>query len=527
MAYILMLCAALAACRPAENERSIEVQLRVDGDEETIAVNAGLTVDQVLTQARIELGARDRISHPLVSLAEDGMVITIRRVEERQACRQQEIAFERLRFPREGVAAGETQLGQAGRAGLREVCYRVISEDSSITERIPVGNPVILREPMDEIVYVSTSERAQPLEIPGQLSYINHGTAWTISGNVVNKQPITGEQRLDSLVFSQSADGRRLLFTGETDSSDDFFNELWLIETDGRSEAVRLTPTDVLYADWRPYTQNVIAYSTGKRRAGENPWAALNNLWLVTIDLESGRALKIEEALAEAPGGLFGWWGTHFAWSPYGDKMAWARADGVGLVDFDEKRLETLVNYAVFQSATTWVWLTQLSWSYDNQLIAAMAHGAPEGGEPAEKSPIFDLAMIDSDGRFTSVLQESAGMWASPTFSPKRAEQSSANEEGFLAWLQAREPLNSLSGEYDLVVADRDGSNRRRLFPGASAPGVVKSDFGLAAKELAWSPDARFLALVYRGDLWLVAVDSGHAQQVTFDGGSSHPVWTL
>ena len=123
----------------------------------------------------------------------------------------------------------------------------------------------------------------------------------------------------------------------------------------------------------------------------------------------------------------------------------------------------------VYYSATDWIWLSQLSWSIDGRLLAGVVHGAPLGNEPAETSPIFDLVLSSVDGRFSALLRTSAGMWAAPAFSPSITQRDGAEySEGYLAWLQAREPQNSMNGEYDLMVADRDGSNQRRLFP---APG--------------------------------------------------------
>ena len=49
---------------------------------------------------------------------------------------------------------------------------------------------------------------------------------------------------------------------------------------------------------------------------------------------------------------------------------------------------------------------------------------------------------------------------------------------------------------------------------------------GFSANALTWSPDARFIALIYQGNLWLVENPSGAGHQITFDGGASHPVWT-
>ena len=524
--FLVCLVCTLFGCRSAADEKSIDVTLIVDGIEQTYSFSQDLTVDQVLASAQIQLGPRDRTSHPIVSQVEDGMLITIRRVHEKQVCEQQEIAYRRRLVPKEGVAAGEQRFGQSGKTGIQEVCYRVTLEDDVEAERILLGLPTVEREPVDEIFYVGPTKEPEPVAIAGRLSFINHGNAWTIKDNVVNKRPLTTHHTLDSLVFHQRDDGARLIFTSESDETDAFFNELWLITTNGDADPTRMTPTDVLFAEWRPRTNNEIAYSTGESSVGTAGWKALNNLWLMGIDLESGRTLSIEEAVPESAGGLYGWWGTHFSWSPNGDKMAWVRADGLGLVDFEQKRLKSLVTYAVFHSSATWVWLSPVSWSFDNQLIASIIHGAPLGDEPAETSPIFDLAVISADGRFSALVRNSAGMWAAPSFSPNTAPPGADFSAGYLAWLEAREPFNSMNGEYDLILADRDGSNQRSLFPPAGLEGIRKSDFGLTAKDFAWSPDARFIALIYQGDLWLVEVESAAAHQVTFDGESSNPVWT-
>ena len=523
--FLLLACAAVG-CRAAEEDKSIDVIVIVDGRETTYSFSRDLTVDRVLAGAQIELSPRDRISHPLVSPVIDGMRITIRRVSEREICEREAIAHQRLLLPKEGLPPGERESGQAGLGGIREVCYRITLEDEIEADRVRLGSPTIIREPVDEVIYVGASNTVQPLAIPGRLSYINHRNAWTISGNAANKQRLTQDHRLDAHVFHHRQDGQRLMFTSETDETDDFFNELWIIDIGGESEPMRLTPTDVLFAQWRPRASNEIAYSTGESSLGESGWKALNNLWLMSIDLESGRTLDIEEILPESRGGAYGWSGKNFTWSLDGGKLAWAQPDGFGLVDIKSKRLTPLTQYAVYHSAATWAWLSPLSWSFDGRLLAAIVHGAPLGDEPAEASPIFDVVISSIDGRFTATLRHSAGMWAAPAFSPDIAARGAENSSGYLAWLQAREPRNSMSSEYDLLLADRDGSNQRRLFPAPGQKGIRKNDFGSRARDFAWSPDGRYIALIYAGDLWLIEVETATPYQVTFDGQSSTPIWT-
>jgi len=522
----VLVAAWSAACRSAQEEVTLDVSVSVDGQEKAYSFASGLSVDQVLANAQIELGPRDRVSHPLVAAISDGMRITIRRVSEKQICEQEEVAFQRRRLPKEGLPVGELQPGQAGIPGLREVCYRILLEDEKEVEREQLGPPTRLREAVDEIVYEGPASQVEPIPIPGRLSYINHQNAWTISASASNKRPLTKGHKLDSHVFQQRQDGAYLLFTSETDGADDFFNELWLIPTSDEAQALRMTPTDVLFAAWRPGASNTIAYSTGERSPGTSGWKALNNLWLMSADLESARTLSIEEIVTESEGGLYGWWGMDFAWSPAGGKLAWAGADGFGLVDIENGRLTPLVQYAVFHSAATWVWRTSLSWSFDGQLLAGVAHGAPLGEAPPETSPIFDVVVASAEGRFSAPLSLAAGMWANPAFSPDVSERGAEFSEGYLAWLKAREAQNSLSGDYDLFLADRDGSNQRRLFPPPGQPGIRKNDFGSSARQFSWSPDGRFIALIYAGDLWLLEIATAAAYQITFDGQSSNPIWT-
>jgi hypothetical protein len=71
---------------------------------------------------------------------------------------------------------------------------------------------------------------------------------------------------------------------------------------------------------------------------------------------------------------------------------------------------------------------------------------------------------------------------------------------------------------------DRDGSNRRELFPQADLPGLDPQRPAWAPGEVA-GQDGRWLALVYRGNLWLVDSENGQGLQITTDGLVSAVDW--
>jgi Tol biopolymer transport system component len=100
-------------------------------------------------------------------------------------------------------------------------------------------------------------------------------------------------------------------------------------------------------------------------------------------------------------------------------------------------------------------------------------------------------------------------MWTTPTFSP---------DGSWIAFGRARIPYTSQTSTYDLYVMDRDGSDRRLLFP--ADPGEPGLDF----VALAWDPWGGQLTLVYQGDLYLLTTD-GLSRRITDDGAIAAVRW--
>ena len=74
------------------------------------------------------------------------------------------------------------------------------------------------------------------------------------------------------------------------------------------------------------------------------------------------------------------------------------------------------------------------------------------------------------------------------------------------------------------MVMDRDGSNKRALFPPLDSGGIEP-------QIPVWSPEplagqtGDFIGIVYQGNLWLIDSGSGSAYQVTGDGLISRIDW--
>lgn len=522
--YILFFILIFVGCQPVIENKFL-VSLIVDGREITYVLTESITVEEFLSQpdVKIDLNTSDRLSPPRFTQLTDGMRITIVRVTEEATCEVQEIAYQQEIIQNEGLAVGEERVAQIGQNGQQEVCFKLIREDGVIKNRVQVGQPTVLIAPINEVVIVGIQNQTEPIAIQGTLTYINNKNAWVITGNSTSKRPLTTTGNLDSLVLSLSLDGRYLLFTAKPINNTSFVNELWFIETIGNASPIQLVPTDVLYAEWVPTKQNTISYSTSEVQQIFPFWRALNNLFIMQVDLSTGKSLNITSLLEESSGGLSGWWGTVFQWSPNGETLGWVRADSMGIVKGNQ--LIPLLQYPFFRTTQNWSWRSNISWSSDSSLIATISHGAPIGSEPPENSPVFDVLVADADGTFKAIIHESAGMWSSPKFSPIKSE-SGGLSQGSIAYLRSREPYNSVSGEYDLVVADRDGSNARAIFPKQNQPGIKTKDFGLTPQDFTWSPDGKYIAVIYQGNLWIVDVTSTVAYQLTFDGQSEHPVWS-
>ncbi|MCJ7433955.1 MAG: hypothetical protein MUO77_10755, partial [Anaerolineales bacterium] len=140
----------------------------------------------------------------------------------------------------------------------------------------------------------------------------------------------------------------------------------------------------------------------------------------------------------------------------------------------------------------------------------------------AEESPFFDITATSFENQATVPLVKDTGMFAYPASSPARP---SGDEKVYqLAYLQAIASTQSGASRYRLVVIDRDGSNRRTIFP-PSDSGGIEPQTPVWAPEPITGQAGDFIGIIYQGNLWLIDNGNEQAYQVTGDGLITNIDW--
>jgi resuscitation-promoting factor RpfB len=176
-----------------------------------------------------------------------------------------------------------------------------------------------------------------------------------------------------------------------------------------------------------------------------------------------------------------------------------------------------LIEIVPLQTRSDWAWVPGLEWGPDNEVLYSIAHVFGQGALSPEESPFFDLAAAPLSGSPIVHLVSQSGMFSYPLPSPLQLKP--AGEKAYqVAYLQAVFPTQSESSRYVIAVMDRDGSNRKVLFPSDGAPGLIPQQ-----KWGVWSPEPLsdsgnlVLAAIYQDNLWMIDSVTGTARQITGD----------
>jgi len=514
----LVLVLLLAACTARQPDQ-ISVNLTADGETRAIITEAK-SVGALLQQAGVTLGDLDRVRPNETASLQDGQTVSVIRVAQETLAITETIPFRTQTLPDASIPPGTPIPIQSGRNGERVITFRVTYEDGVEAQREQI-NDEIISQPIDEINRVGVKDAFSTIPFTGTIAYLSNNNAFVMRGTPGGRRAVTTDGDLDGLVFDLSPDGRWLIYTRAISAvaSTDTLNTLWIADTAlATPEARSLNVEGVLWAAWAPDGES-IAYSTAEPSSGPARWRAHNDLY--TLPINAGRPERARRVLEENNDATYAWWGTTFAWSPDGAHMAYADTDGLSVITMTARIPEPtrLAAFAAFNTRSTWAWVPTPSWSPDGQFIVFTLHGSSQTGRSDEDSERFDVYVVSRDGSRLVRLFNPAGMWSEPQWS-----------SSFVALGQPEQPFESNQSRYSLLLVDRDGSNRRRVFPPDDALGLQ------GRPDLAWSPDGAQLVItyqtrpaaggVYQGDLYLVDAISGDLQQLTTDGTIRLPRWS-
>jgi Tol biopolymer transport system component len=512
LAITVLMLALLLGCRPTLGQH--DVVISVDGKDIPLLTNVR-TVREALTEADVTLNADDRVEPDLWVAIESGMAIRVIRVQEEIIVENQAIPYRQETIKSEALPAGEQKLLQAGKNGQAEVTYRLQFENGVEVSR-SVLSRVVMQEAISQITVIGVEGVVDSVQIPGTIAYLNRGNAWIMRVTSGGRHPVTSQGNLDGHVFALSPDGTHLLYSVPTDTVeyDGPFNDLYLLNVVVVDESpVKLTIGDVLWADWSPDGRR-IAYSTGVK-SGPPGWKAHNDLWVADLFDSQGRRVepKPKRILPPQTNGAYSWWGSQFAWSPDGYKIAYARPEQVGYIDMQTGRAFPLAPFVALNTHRDWVWLPTPTWSPDSRFIACAIHGT-EPGRPDEESQRFEVWAFDLTQTIRARLTNSVGMWSNPLWSPTLPDGQS-----LIAYAEADTPFSSYDSGYVLRAMDRDGSNKRILFP-------IPGQMGIAPPvTYDWSPNGLQFVVIYQGNLYLYDMVSEQVQQLTGDGQCEQLDW--
>lgn len=518
----LIVCLLITACvsKPNHTPATLRVTLIVDNQQIQTLVPSGSSVQNAIEKANIQLNPLDKVDPPTFTVIENPIQIKITRVTEEFILEEKVIPFERQTVRNEALPAGQTMLIQPGLNGVQQITYRILRENGVEVSR-SIFKVTTLTESNPEIVMVGVQTPFTAIPIPGKLAYLTSGNAWIMENTTGERRPLITTGDLDGRVFSLSENGEWLLFTRKATGEDAEkpINTLWMINTsEQNAKAVYLRVQNIVhFADWVPGLGLTISYSTVEPRPTAPGWQANNDLYIMTVN-ERGGIIRKEKIIEENSGGVYGWWGTHYSWSPNGQQLAYARPDSIGIVDIEETQLIPLLDIIPLQTRSDWAWVPGLGWSSDSNFLYTVNHVANSSLTSAEESPDFDLSVILLQDRQVINMVPQTGMFAYP--SPAITQY---NKHYPVAFLIANFPEQSESSRYRLAIMDRDGSNRKIVFPEDGAVGINP-------QKVIWSPhrnpeETQWIALIQAGNLWLFNPSSSQAQQITGDGSIVKMDW--
>jgi hypothetical protein len=413
-------------------ETAVPITLTADGETFNLTSQAA-TVRELLDEAGLNLGELDELSPPLFTPLTPNMEIRVVRVREQLELITETIPFERKFVRTDTMEANDPpQIVQAGRNGEQEVTVRIVFRDGLEAERIRM-NVTPVTEPQDELVMIGIGASRGSVSFPGTLAFISGNEAIIMRGTTAVPEQLNTGGGLDGRVFALSPTGSHLLYTRTLNDSENFNNGLFLIRTDRNALPRELDIENVLWAGWNPARTDAgqIAFTTADPVAQPPGWEARNDLWLADFAVENAGDFAPALVIDAYPA-LNGWWGGNYAWSPTGERLAYAYADEVGLVnpfqEFPRLQRRQLQSFPAYNTRADWVWVPTPSWSPDGRFVAFTQHSGL-----TDNVNRFDSYIVDIQSPLSLPITTETGMWGHLHWTP-------AADDAAIAFLRAIDP---------------------------------------------------------------------------------------
>jgi resuscitation-promoting factor RpfB len=137
-----------------------DVTVVADGSSRTVRTSS-VTVEQLLAEQRITLGAEDRVEPARTGRLATGATVTVVRVRSEGVVEEEAVPFNELRTEDPNAFKGDETVLQQGIEGQMDRSFSQVVVDGRVTERVLLEE-VVTRQPVDKIVSVGTKERPAP-----------------------------------------------------------------------------------------------------------------------------------------------------------------------------------------------------------------------------------------------------------------------------------------------------------------------------------------------------------------------------
>ena len=147
---------------------------------------AAVTVADALKQMGVKVGKRDTTTPKPDATVEDGDKVVFTDIRwVRKAVDGESIDFDTVEQEDDSMTSGTTDVVREGRAGTRDVVYRIVVRNGKVTKRT-VLDQTLVRKPVDAVVKVGTAPEPAPDYSGGstvwdQLAQCESGGNWSIN----------------------------------------------------------------------------------------------------------------------------------------------------------------------------------------------------------------------------------------------------------------------------------------------------------------------------------------------------------